>query len=228
MAKSKEKLKARILRKQGKSIRDIAALLKVSKGTVSVWCEDIVLSRQQLDALHQSWIIGGRLGRLRGTQTQKEKKKEKIHNYYQKGLKQVGRVSSRDLLIVGLGLYMGEGSKTGNTFQFSNSNYILVRVICRWLLECLRVSKKDITCRVLLNEIYKSEVMQIEKEWARLISIPTRQFYRTVFIQAKNKKLYEGRGEYRGTLALRVRRSSELQYRVLGMMDAFLHNVGAK
>lgn len=228
MAKPAEKLKARILRKQGKSIKAIAALLNVSKSTVSLWCEDVALSARQRAVLDQNRLLGGHRGRIKGTQTQKEKKKRKIQDYYQKGLREVGWVKNRDLLIAGLGLYMGEGNKKGNTFQFSNSDHALVVVIIRWLRECLNVQKKDITCRVLVNEVYKKDAVQMQKEWSRLTGISLRQFYGTVFIRAKNVKVYEERGSYRGTLALRVRRSSELQYRVLGMMRAFLHNTGAQ
>ncbi len=45
MAKSREKQLARVLRREGKSIREIASVLKVSKGSISLWCRDIVLSK---------------------------------------------------------------------------------------------------------------------------------------------------------------------------------------
>ena len=48
MAKSKEKLHARQLRKKGLSIKNIAQKLSVSPGSVSIWCSDIVLTKDQI------------------------------------------------------------------------------------------------------------------------------------------------------------------------------------
>jgi transposase len=47
MAKTKEKQKAVILRKRGKSINEIAHTLGVSKSSVSTWCRDVILTESQ-------------------------------------------------------------------------------------------------------------------------------------------------------------------------------------
>ena len=51
MAKFKEKILARKLRKQGKSIKNIAKIINVSKSSVSRWCNDILLSGLQKENL---------------------------------------------------------------------------------------------------------------------------------------------------------------------------------
>jgi len=48
MAKSILRLKARELRQEGESIIVIAKKLSISKGTISKWCRDMVLSEEQL------------------------------------------------------------------------------------------------------------------------------------------------------------------------------------
>lgn len=51
MAKFKEKMLARELRFQGKSIKNIAKIIGVSKSTTSLWCNDIFLSETQKENL---------------------------------------------------------------------------------------------------------------------------------------------------------------------------------
>lgn len=47
MAKFEERILARKLRHDGKSINGIAKIVGVSKSTVSIWCNDIFLSELQ-------------------------------------------------------------------------------------------------------------------------------------------------------------------------------------
>ncbi len=54
MAKSELKIQARALRLQGKRIKEIANELGVSKGSVSIWCDDIVLTPEQKFAIEQN------------------------------------------------------------------------------------------------------------------------------------------------------------------------------
>lgn len=51
MAKVKEKQQVLLLRRKGESIKDIAKKLYVSKGSVSLWCQEIVLTPKQATVL---------------------------------------------------------------------------------------------------------------------------------------------------------------------------------
>ncbi len=68
MVKSSEKIQARILRKRGISITEIAKQLNVSKGSVSIWCSDIILSEKQKRVLYENKIKGGLIGRMKGAE----------------------------------------------------------------------------------------------------------------------------------------------------------------
>lgn len=51
VAKTNEHLRARELRKQGMSIKDISKILNVSRGSASIWCRDVKLSQKQAKTL---------------------------------------------------------------------------------------------------------------------------------------------------------------------------------
>lgn len=228
MAKFELKPKAQELRTAGYSIKDIAFKLGISKSTASIWCADIVLSPAQLRKLHQKRIAGGAKGRLIGMQFHKKQKEEKINFFKGQGLKATRFVNNQDIFMVGLGLYMGEGNKSGNKFQFTNSNPMLVKIMLLWLKRSFRVSKDRIYCRVLINGSHVDRTKEVEQRWSKLLGIPEKQFRKTVLIKSKSKKVYENRKTHLGTLVLRVQRSSELQYQVLGLLNGLLYNINAK
>ena len=123
MAKFKEKIKARDLRKKGRSIKNIAKILSISKSTASIWCNNIELSKSQIRVLHERMVAGGYEGRIKGARMQKERKEMKIEYYENQGLLEMKRLTNNDLHLICLGLYLGEGSKSGNKFQFSNNKH---------------------------------------------------------------------------------------------------------
>ena len=132
MAKSAEKYKAVALRKQGKSIKDIAYALQVSKSSASIWCRDISLTPLQIDRLHSKMVGGNYLGSMRGALANKKKREAKIKQCIMDGKKAMGVLSQRDFLMVGLGLHLGEGGK-GRSFQFTNANPAIIKLMIAFL-----------------------------------------------------------------------------------------------
>ena len=98
MAKFEEKIKAQKLRKQGKSIKEIAKKLKVSKGSASIWCRDIELTKEQIAKLERKMIEGGHRGRLKGAKILKERHIERVREFKKQGSKQIGKITKRDFL----------------------------------------------------------------------------------------------------------------------------------
>ena len=101
MAKFLLKIKARKLRHNGFSEKEIANKLRVSKGSVSIWCRDIRLSRRALSRLIKRMERGGYLGRLRGAQILKNRRLRRIEILESKGKERIGKLNLRDFLIAG-------------------------------------------------------------------------------------------------------------------------------
>ena len=74
MSKTQLYFQARELRSKGESVKNIASILNVSKGTASYWVRDMVLTVEQLERLKQSSLKGSELGRLKGALTQKNRR----------------------------------------------------------------------------------------------------------------------------------------------------------
>lgn len=227
MAKSELKLRAQQLRKSGKSIGDIAFSLCVSRSAVSLWCNGIKLSKEQENALEEKMRAGSYKGRLIGAATQRQKKLDKMEYYRKNAEKRVCDLSEKDLLMSFLGLYLGEGAKSGNCFQFVNSNPDII-IFCINVLRCVfNISPSKIYCNILLNELYKDRQIEIEKKWSDITRIPKDQFRKTVLIKSRNKKLYNN-DSYLGTFMLRISKSSDLQYEILGLMQELLKSLNKR
>lgn len=224
MAKSAEKIRAREMKRGGESVNVIAKRLRVSKSTASLWCQDIELSSEQIKTLDDRKYIGGYMGRMLGAQVQKERKRANIELLNSKGVKRMEHLSEEAIFMIGLGLYFGEGSK-GSQFQFTNSNPALVKFIIFWLGKCFKVPKEDVYCRILINELHVLRTSLVEQQWAEILEIPLEQFRRTTLVKTINKKVYENHDTHLGTLALRVRRCTILQRKVLGLMHGLVYNI---
>ena len=108
MAKFKEKLEARELRKQGESIKVIAKKLKVSPSSVSFWCQDIKLSPAQIKELERR-ARDPHIRRLEYALTQ-QGKGLRNEAFERRRDKEVGALSKK-LFLAGVILYWTEGLK---------------------------------------------------------------------------------------------------------------------
>ena len=108
MAKFREKIKAQELRQQGKSIKEIAKFLGVSKSSISIWCRDIVLTAEQIESLQKRMSTKGSYeARLKGARTQHERRLQQIKRLQEEGFKIIESLSKRDLLLIGV-VFIGE------------------------------------------------------------------------------------------------------------------------
>jgi DNA-binding transcriptional regulator YdaS (Cro superfamily) len=226
MAKSIERLKAQSLRRRGVSIKDIARLLGVSKGSVSLWCQNIQLSPHQQDHLHAKMIAGAHKGRVRAAQLKRAERESRVRMFERAGQRNLATISKRDLLLMGIGLYLGEGSKASRKFQFTNSNPDIVRLCLRWLERCFGIERRDLILTVFINESHRYRHKKVLQFWVRTTGVKLYQFRKTIFIKVKNKKIYSNANDHFGTLSIRARRSTDLQYRILGLCYGLLTNVG--
>src|SRR3989338_7127736 len=104
MAKSKEKLIAQKLRKQGKSMKVIAKKLMVSTSSVSLWCKDIILSPDQIAALEKNAHDPFYGKRMKNVLRQKREKETKIKRLHKEGYKKISILSKKELFLVGVTL----------------------------------------------------------------------------------------------------------------------------
>src|SRR3989344_4461220 len=219
MAKSKEKLHARQLRKKGLSIKNIAQKLSVSPGSVSIWCSDIVLTKDQIKLLEKHMKdphYGRRAIYLKSIRVDKEKR---INSLYNKGIKSIANLSTRDLFIAGVALYWAEGFKKDKQIGFANIDPKMINFFILWLIRCFNVGMSRIKARVTLNQSYITKIPQIERFWADTTNIPLSNFQKPIIQKVQWKKEYENKNDYKGVLRIRVSKSLPILRKIFGYIE---------
>ncbi len=220
MAKSKEQIKARQLRQKGESIKEIAKSLSISKSTVSLWCRDIELTAKQIQRLYENMVVGGYKGRLKGARIQKERKEKKIKDYLIEGVKEIKSLTKKELLVAGLSLYWGEGGRKNPGVRFYNSDPEIVKFIIKWFKAIFGITEERFLIYIMINETHKNRVGDVKKYWIKTTGISSGQFRKIILIKAKNKKVYENFNQHYGTLNIRLTKSADLYYRIMGLIKA--------
>ena len=216
MARSKERILARSLRKEGKSIKEIAYKLKVSPGSVSAWCKEIELTAEQIKTLQQR-IRDPHYGKKNGyLKRVKTETKKRIKYYFNQGKKEVGKLTYRDIFLIGIALYWGEGFKKDHQVGFATSDPRMAKFFIYWLGYCWKIPKESLIIRVTANISYKEKITELEQFWSIFLKIHLSQFSKPFFQQVKWKKQYENEREYHGVVRIKVRRSVNLLRRMYG------------
>ena len=83
-------------------------------------------------------------------------------------------MSDRDLLMAGIGLYAGDGSKTGNEVKFANTNVDLVCVFCGWLRSTFDIDESRLRVRLYLHD--GLDLDAATQRWSQALGVPPSQF----------------------------------------------------
>jgi len=218
MAKSKEKLKAQQLRKEGNSIKDIAKKLEVSKSSVSNWCRDIRLSPKQIEKLHEKMVRGSYQGRMAGAQANKDRRLQKIRYYEDEARLLFDNLTNRELLLIGVSLYWAEGYKFKANIKFSNSDPEMIAFMMEWFREILNIEDSRFRFCIIINSLHKNRVDDVVNFWANLVKCPKGQFWKTCFVKTRHKKLYGNPEKHYGTLHIYIKSGVEEKYKIMGII----------
>lgn len=204
------------LRKQGKSLVEIEKVTGVSRGTLRYWCRDIELTVDQRQKLNDNQKQKGLEGRLVGVQKNKEEREDRKNRYAEEGDRLIGKLSNRELLLVGTALYWAEGLKAQRTISFSNTDPEMIKIFIRWLVECLGIHREDLRAHLHIH----ADINETEERryWEEVTALPEEHFYKTY--RSKN---FKPQGNIKrilhGVCTIRVQKSTNLFYQVEGMIE---------
>ena len=166
-----EQERARALRAAGWTMLEIAAEVGVSKGSVSLWTRHVDFVPRR----------GRATPRRRGPNKLQRAKAGEIERLLDEGRKRIGRLSEREFLVAGTALYAGEGSKTGGTVSFANSDPRMIALFCAWLRHFFEIDESKLRLRLYLHR--GLDLAESERFWSELTGISTdrfRQPYRAI------------------------------------------------
>lgn len=161
-----KQVRARELRARAWTLKEICDELGCSKSSASIWCRGVAFTPKP---------------RSRGIGVTKPHpmylaKLAEIEECKAWAAAEVGQLSDRDLFMAGIGLYAGDGAKTGGEVKFANSNPALIALFCRWLRAFFEVDEDRLHVSLYLHE--GLELERANAYWAGVTGIPVAQFYK--------------------------------------------------
>lgn len=209
------------MRSDGASLTEIGEKLPIPKSTIRYWCRNIILSNEQQKRLFTKQKLAG----LYAAERIRKKRIELTKQLFNTGIKEIGKISGRELFLIGTALYWAEGYRKGDgEFGFTNSDPKMIKVIIRWLEEQCEINRDRVHLRLCINAIHKKRVKEINDFWSRATRIPLSQFSKPTLINCKNTKIYNESSNYFGTLRIKVYKSTNLKRKVMGWIEGVILN----
>jgi len=175
-AKLEEKKKVQILRKRGLSYNKILEKVPVAKGSVSLWCNDIKLTKKQKEKIQKMRNRGQRIAAQRAGEVLAERRKKEIEEIRFLAKKEIKKLTKYQIKIVGAMIYWAEGSKTSGV-EITNSDPELIKFMMYWLLNICNVTLSKL--RMYLHIHANQNEEKAKKYWSRITKIPLNQFNKT-------------------------------------------------
>ncbi|MEK7480234.1 MAG: hypothetical protein AAB665_03030 [Patescibacteria group bacterium] len=194
------------LRKAGHSYNHIAASVGVSKGTLAVWLADIPYT-PNLETIE-------RIGKARAAsgEVKSRLKRESFRRAREEASADIKAISHRDLFMLGLGLYIGEGAKSTSQTCFVNSNPAIVNLLIKWFIKAVGLKKENL--RIRLHTYPDCNEEKSLQFWSETTTIPESQFLKTIVDWRKDKKAFKSGKLPHGTAHLSVNSLGEKRFGV--------------
>lgn len=218
--------KAIKLRKDGYSYSLISESLKTSKSTLNYWLKDIPYEPNQivLDRIKNSSTKSASVLR------RNKKRRDRIAR--QSGKNKVGKLTRRDLSMIGIGLYIGEGTKNKTQMvRVINSDPSTILIAMNWLKQIYGL--KDNNFRLSIHLYPDLNIKKTLNFWSEVTKIPLQQFRKTqIDVRPKNLNLRRRILRY-GTAQLTVysdgdkKKGVYLFHKIMGQIDTIKEQINA-
>lgn len=212
------------MRQRGWSYNVIAEKIKVSKSTLSAWLRHIPYTP------NKTVTKSIRLGPAKSAALSKQRKIERITLACQLATNELERITQRDLWMLGIGLYLGEGSKKFENVRLANSDPKIIKLMLAWFLITCRVPQKNISLRLFAYP--DTNIKKAFYFWRKVTGLPSQAFLKTQIDRRTKKRNYKWSALPNGTLHVIVysRGVKEfgvaLHHKIMGWIKAVHNNAG--
>lgn len=197
------KQQAIILRKAGNSYAMIHSKIAIPKSTLSNWLSRI--------PFYPNEELSKRIGRakVKSAMYRHRLKMEDIEERRREAAREVGILSDRDIFMLGIGIYIGEGSKAIEEVRIVNSNPAVIRIGACWLRKFCLIRDEHI--RMTIHAYPDTDIPKSLRFWSKQTKIPLTQFGKTIIDNRSKKSDRKYKRLPYGTANLYVRGNGTLE-----------------
>lgn len=185
MYRSEDRRRAIELRMQGKSYSQIRDEVGAGKGVLSYWLKNYPLTEEQKTRLYDKrdiWVEKFR-------ESMRRKREANLKLIYDRQKKYWGRFTQRDLMIMGVGLYWGEGQKGGSSVSVCNTDPDVILLCLFWLETCFGINRNDKRLRIYLHLYSDMKVEESVIYWRDILGVSRDQFTKPYIKQSSRAGL---------------------------------------
>lgn len=221
---SKYKVTAIDLRKQGFSYSEILKRVPVAKSTLSLWLREVGLSKRQKQRLTQKRLDAAR----RGGQVKREQRILRVKKILNSAEQDIGLLTKRELWLIGIALYWGEGSKEkeyrpGSRVQFTNSDPRMIRLFLQWLHNACQIGDERISFEIYIHETNQNRIVEVRSYWAKQIKVDFSKLSKIYFKKNKIATQRKNTGDlYYGLVRVNISASSSLNRQIAGWINGII------
>ena len=216
------KEKAINYRRRGYSYNMISEKLGLAKSTLSDWLLEIPYKP------NEEVIKRIKAGPVKAAQNKQKKKIATIKIIKRNAKKELGKLTKRDLWLLGIGLYLGEGKKFQEATRITNSDPKTIKIASKWFRKICGLKNENFKPSVhIYQDINNKAVINY---WSKIIGVPEKQFGRTQIIRGNNKSKKKRKSLY-GTLHLHIKSCGKKRFgktlhrRIMGWIEAALNQI---
>jgi hypothetical protein len=187
----------------------ILARISLFDNSGNIWVNDMVTKE------HFKRLQAGR----KKYQTERTKARlEHENSLFSDGVKEVGKLSKRELFLVGVALYWAEGfkHKSESALGLATMDVNMAIIYIRWLKECLGIENDRLRLRVTANIHYSEKIRVMEKFWSDSLGVGLDQFVKPFFQKTIQKKVYANSNRYFGVIRIRAIKSLDFLRKMRG------------
>lgn len=194
------------LRRQGSSYKEILAQVPVAKSSLSLWLKDLPLTDSEKSVLKKRTDSNITHGRIKAAAANQQRRLDREKIWFEEAKNAFVIHKNDPFFHSGVSLYWAEGAKRSDTFQFTNSDVDMIKVMISWLEKFTVYERQEIRYRLYIHKFYAHE--DCEQWWAKKLGVSHHQFKKTVYkpTDVGIKK----RPAYKGCLRIEVPKSTQL------------------
>lgn len=214
------------LRSSGLTYGEIRKVLNISKSTLSTWLKKLELPPEAQRLLAKKDRIGIKaLAKFNIDRTEKIKiENQDIIELYSR---EVGKMSNKELMLVGAALYWGEGYKnfgkpSSAHVSFANSDPSMVKVFMRFITEVLKVAVNQVRAKAMLHpNISSSGAINF---WHSVTGIPKENFKAYIVLSRASRKIRPKNLLPYGTLQILIGKRQEF-FKIKGLIEGIIKSI---
>lgn len=198
-----ERNKAVELRKQGRTFNEILREIPVSKGSLSYWLRDIVLTPGQLARIqYRNDLIKAKF--IEFNESKKRRSEDKKKEIIDKAIREIDSITVKELKLIGIALYWGEGYKgpACSGAEFTNTDPAMIKLMTRWFKEICHVQENRFRIRIQLHNASGAD--KSKEYWSKITGIPKTQFTKPYIKISPTSKKKSGNLAPYGICSIRV------------------------